>query len=366
MQLVIQSGPDNGKEFNIGGKPLTIGTDPALEIPVRDAAIAHHHARFENVGGVIYVTDLASGSGTLLNGQLMSPAARYPLRPDDTLRIGSTTFQVKAAPQGAGENPEAGPQTGFLSGTAPAAASNQPEAAPASGSPAFQPYQYQIAAPIIAPPPAAAARPAQPAVQKTRQKINWWSVIAALLVVALLNFGVIYFLNSNNPTTNEASITGPVTRAPVRFTPGPTPLPPTPTADTSGATFKGPTPGIGASTQGTQVQLSPDDLPVYPGARRIESPGGAVYFTEYITTDSFDKLSEWAKTAFTEKGWTNVEVKPLPGKEGAVLTGQKGKLNAVTYLLGPGQKDTAPYDNFFKSANVEPNGALVVINITSS
>jgi hypothetical protein len=227
--------------------------------------------------------------------------------------------------------------------------------------PALQPYQYQIATSPI-PIPAAPEKPAAP-VEKTHRKANWPSILAAFFGISLLIFGVLYFLNSNKPDTIEIRNPGHATRTPAKFSPGPAF---TPTADTSGATFKGPTPGIGAGSQGASVQVTESDLPVYPGARRIDNPTGPVYFTEFITGDSFDKLSDWAKSAFSDKGWGNIELKSLPGNEGAVLTGRKGNLSAVTYLLGPGQKDTPPYDNFFKSANVEPNGSLIVINITAT
>jgi hypothetical protein len=174
---------------------------------------------------------------------------------------------------------------------------------------------------------------------------------------------VLYFLNSNKPDTIEIRNPGQATRTPAKFSPAPAF---TPTADTSGATFKGPTPGIGAGSQGASVQVSENDLPVYPGARRIDNPTGTVYFTEFITGDSFDKLADWAKKAFSDKGWGNIELKNLPGNQGAVLTARKGNLSAVTYLLGPGQKNTPPYDNFFKSANAEPDSSLIVINITAT
>lgn len=358
MQLVIQTGPAAGKQFDLGGKPLMLGKNPELEISVPDATMAGQHARFENIGGAVFVADLGSGIGTYLNGQRMSPGARYPLRPDDTLQIGATTFQIIAPVAAVSSSPEA-PANGL------AAPPDSPiMAAPAQ--PSLQPYQYQISK-VYSPAKLATPVPAKQTVQKASRKIHWPSIIAALVVVVALNAAVIYFISSNTSKTLEIKTTGEVSRAPVRFTPVPTALPPTNTPDLSGKTFSGSTPGIGASSaQTTPLQLSPNDLPVYPGARRVDNPTGAVYFTQYITSDSFDKLSDWAKTSFSDKGWTNVEMKNLPGKEGAVLTGKKGNLSAVTYLLGSGQRDTAPYDNFFKSANVDPGGGVVVITITVS
>jgi len=203
-------------------------------------------------------------------------------------------------------------------------------------------------------------------VKQTKRKLNWSVLIAVIFALVLVGAALAYY-PSLSSTPVEIKNTGQVTRPPTQpVSPAGTARPPTVTPDQAGAKFTGPTPGIGADKTVTSVQVSAGDLPVYPGARRIDSPGAGVYFTQFITTDGFTKLSDWAKPAFADKGWTNVEVKPLPGKEGAVLTGRKGNMSMVTYLLGPGQKDTAPYDNFFKSANVDPNGAVVVINITVS
>jgi hypothetical protein len=365
MQLVINSGPGAGQTYTLGNKPLTLGADPASEIAVPDSAMAGQHARFEIIGGTLYVTDLASDKGTYLNGQRMSPAARYPLRPGDALQIGATHFQVQDTP-------------------APAVEPTPTEAEP--GEAPLQPYQYQISTAFSPPPPPAqpptlaptsavnanvaagsvvsspAAVTPQAEVKKTRRKFSWPALIGGIFVLGLLVAAVVYFINSSNPI--DIRNAGQITRTSGRSTP--TPRLPTPTPDQAGALFRGPTPGIGADIPVTPVQVTPGDLPVYPSARRIDNPSPSVYFTQYVTTDDFDKLSSWAKPAFAGKGWTNLDEKALPGKEGAVLTGRKGNLSLVAYLLGPAQKDTAPYDNFFKSANVDPNEAVVVINITNA
>lgn len=372
MQVVIKSGPRAGQSYPLGNKPLNLGADPSSEIAVADSAMAAQHARFEIIGGTLYVTDLASDKGTYLNGQRMSPAARYPLRPGDALQIGSTSFQIEDSP-------------------VPAAA---PVSNPAGGNPGetpLQPYQYQISTAFSpAPPPAPVPIPAAPQaqaqptaafgstngvtnvaasgvaatapVQRTRRKLNWSALVAGIFVLGLLAAAVIYFINSSNPI--DIKNTGQITRTTGR--PTPTPRPPTPTPDQAGALFRGPTPGIGADSPVTPVQVTTNDLPVYPSARRIDSPSPGVYFTQFVTSDGFDKLSSWARPAFADKGWTDLTEKALPGKDGAVLTGRKGNLNLVAYLLGPGQKDTAPYDNFFKSANADPDQAIIVINITNT
>lgn len=351
MQLVIQTGPKAGEQYELGSKPLVLGKDPASEITVPDTTMAARHARFENISGATFVADLESTNGTYLNGQRMSPGARYPLRPDDTLQIGSTIFKLKESVAVAAPATQAVPETPVQQ--------------------VVQPYQYQIANTYTTPQPVAPAVVATAApttaaviqVQKAKRKLHWPSIIAALVVVIALNVAVIYYINATNSASQEITNTGQVTRVQGRAT-----ARPTATFDPNGGSnYKGPTPGIGGKVAPvTPVQLGSGDVPEYPGARRIDSPNAGVFLTQFVTADSFDKLTAWANAAFAAKGWTNVEVKNLPGTDGAVVTGVKGKMSLVTYLLGPGQKDTAPYDSFFKNASVEASGSIVVINITVS
>ena len=67
---------------------LLVGRSPSAGIRLDDQTVSRVHARLECREGQVYVEDLGSRNGTLLNGR---PVARDALlEPGDRVRIGST------------------------------------------------------------------------------------------------------------------------------------------------------------------------------------------------------------------------------------------------------------------------------------
>lgn len=75
--------------------PLLVGRDPAAGLPLRDAGISWHHARFE-VGEdqVVRVVDLGSTNGTWVNEQRIEQAV---LVDGDCVELGSTILRLEMA-----------------------------------------------------------------------------------------------------------------------------------------------------------------------------------------------------------------------------------------------------------------------------
>jgi DNA-binding NtrC family response regulator len=69
-------------------QPVTIGRGPNAEVQLEDETISRAHARVELVGDEVWVEDLGSKNGTLVNG---SPVGRARLTPHDRLVVGSAT-----------------------------------------------------------------------------------------------------------------------------------------------------------------------------------------------------------------------------------------------------------------------------------
>ena len=138
MELLVQSGPDAGKVFQLGTTPLVAGRQAGTGILLNDGQASRRHASFEVVNGTLLVSDLGSANGTSVNGQLLNPNQPRSLRAGDVVTIGSTTLAVRgeAAP---GAYNQAAPGYGQLAN--PASGYGQPvNPTPDYGQPATPNY----------------------------------------------------------------------------------------------------------------------------------------------------------------------------------------------------------------------------------
>src|SRR6478672_5381398 len=67
-----------GSESEIGthvmlDRPITIGRDPKIELPLQDEGVSRRHCRiyFDKEKGTFFIEDLGSTNGTLLNGKAL-------------------------------------------------------------------------------------------------------------------------------------------------------------------------------------------------------------------------------------------------------------------------------------------------------
>ena len=168
-QLVIRSGPNPGKIFELVQDEITIGRDIGNRIVINDPEVSRKHARLTLQSGGFVIEDLGSTNGSFVNGQrLIGP---HMLRPGETIMFGekiSLEYEILGFDPNATVVSGAGPQA------APAASRETyrvdtpdfgyPPAAPAAQQPAY--YQpppvpaYQPPAPVFTgQPPAGAVEP---------------------------------------------------------------------------------------------------------------------------------------------------------------------------------------------------------------
>lgn len=292
MELVVESGPDAGKTFQVGQTMLVAGRQLGVDILLNDDQISRRHASFEEINNVLYLNDLGSANGTRLNGRAIAANQPLTLSPGDRVQIGRTTLLVQGQP-----GPQNEPTITELAGAFPTQVSPTPQASYSPGAsdlyPAEQPNagyypnQSYEAPNQPPPPPAYQAYPAQPAPQNyyanasnnnrvidPAKKSGAGPIIAGIvgiLVVAAIAIGAIFFIsNNNNPgSTTPTAVAGQTPTSPSPETPGPVvpvsqtlvgpsgsnslpPAPPanaaTPTpAPTAGANPAGGTKGLGVS-----------------------------------------------------------------------------------------------------------------------
>jgi hypothetical protein len=89
--LVFVSGPHAGQSIPLLQTTLTIGREHDNNIEIKDADVARYHARILNDRGEYVVEDMASTTGTWVNGVR---AQRAALGHGDVIRIGQTEIAV--------------------------------------------------------------------------------------------------------------------------------------------------------------------------------------------------------------------------------------------------------------------------------
>ena len=94
MRLVVLEGAlASGPEELELTEPLFIGSDPGCTIVLRAGDGEERHARVFLTGGAVYLEDLQTLGGTMVNGtRLDLPRV---LRSGDSVTIGGLTFQLK-------------------------------------------------------------------------------------------------------------------------------------------------------------------------------------------------------------------------------------------------------------------------------
>jgi hypothetical protein len=91
--LYVTRGPHEGQEFAVGSLPALIGRETEATIQLeRDPAVSRRHAELYEQDGMLWLRDLGSRHGTLVNER---PAADQELVPGDTIQVGSSQLVYK-------------------------------------------------------------------------------------------------------------------------------------------------------------------------------------------------------------------------------------------------------------------------------
>ena len=94
--LEVVEGVDPGRQVELTGT-IEIGRDASVAVVVADDQVSRRHARLAVEAGRAMVEDLGSTNGTYVNEQPI--AAARQLEPGDTVRVGTTVFELRTAQQ---------------------------------------------------------------------------------------------------------------------------------------------------------------------------------------------------------------------------------------------------------------------------
>lgn len=116
LEILVTVGPLRGRRFAVTERGLRLGRSSTCEIAMPDPALSRNHCLFELRDGDLWVTDLASANGTVVNGVALG-ADSCRLAVGDVVSAGDSSLVIV----GAGEPAPAQRQPG-AAGTADASA----------------------------------------------------------------------------------------------------------------------------------------------------------------------------------------------------------------------------------------------------
>jgi hypothetical protein len=157
-KLIVIAGNDNGREFPLTGKPITIGRALDNDVVLSDIAVSRKHLSLAFDGRRYLLIDHASGNGTLINDRLETGSCL--LTHGDRLELGNTVFRLEhPASRGLGQ-PEA-PADEARTVVGKSKSKRHIATLPGPGSPPPQPMAQpgQHRAPLPAPPDTLSSAP---------------------------------------------------------------------------------------------------------------------------------------------------------------------------------------------------------------
>lgn len=92
-RLIVQVGPLKGRAIALGPRRFIIGRDPQSHLRPSSPTVSRRHASLEFRGSALYLRDLGSTNGTLLNGRLLK-GTEAELHNDDRIEVGPLRFKV--------------------------------------------------------------------------------------------------------------------------------------------------------------------------------------------------------------------------------------------------------------------------------
>lgn len=116
LEILVTVGPLRGRRFAVTERGLRLGRSSTCEIAMPDPALSRNHCLFELRDGDLWVTDLASANGTVVNGVALGADSRR-LAVGDVVSAGDSSLVIV----GAGEPAPTQRQPG-AAGTADASA----------------------------------------------------------------------------------------------------------------------------------------------------------------------------------------------------------------------------------------------------
>ena len=90
--LVVTAAEGSGRTIEVR-RPIVVGRGSNVDVTLEDAFASDRHARFDTADGRLFVHDLGSTNGTMVNGERVTE--RTALSRGDAVTIGGTIMEVR-------------------------------------------------------------------------------------------------------------------------------------------------------------------------------------------------------------------------------------------------------------------------------
>ena len=91
MKVFIKKGLGRGDEFRLLDGMNMLGRDTSNRIRLLDPKVSRKHCKIRKIGQSLFVYDLTTKNGTLVNGQSVS---EHELRIGDEIKVGGTILKI--------------------------------------------------------------------------------------------------------------------------------------------------------------------------------------------------------------------------------------------------------------------------------
>ena len=93
--LHVTDGPAKGKQFELEEDVVFVGRGAKNDIQINDNTVSRMHLKIFSIGTAMFVEDLKSSNGTLINGTPLEPGEGRQVDGEDVITIGDTAIRLE-------------------------------------------------------------------------------------------------------------------------------------------------------------------------------------------------------------------------------------------------------------------------------
>jgi pSer/pThr/pTyr-binding forkhead associated (FHA) protein len=92
--LHVMEGPAKGKQVDLEGDIVFVGRGAKNDIQINDYTVSRMHLKIFSIGTAVFVEDLKSSNGTLVNGVPLEPGEGRQVEGEDLIALGDTVIRL--------------------------------------------------------------------------------------------------------------------------------------------------------------------------------------------------------------------------------------------------------------------------------